>query len=84
MWGQGELTIHTLPNPSRLSYTRSSSPVLDIGGLVGGLDRSVSVELGLVVNRSTNENTFAWRVPAVVDETCAFSLSRDSWRTKMP
>jgi hypothetical protein len=51
------------------------------GSLGGGLGRSVSVELGLKVNRSTSENTFVWRVAApaaavpVVDEACAFSFS---------
>jgi hypothetical protein len=28
-----------------------------------------------MVNRSTSENTFTWRVPAIVDEACVFSFS---------
>ena len=47
----------------------------------GGFGRSVSVELGLKVNRSTREKTLVWRVALgaivveIVDEVGSFSFS---------
>jgi hypothetical protein len=49
--------------------------------LGGGFSRSVSVELGLEVNRSTREKTLVWRVALgaiiieIVEEVGSFSFS---------